>query len=112
MGKSGVRVRACGIDALQHVGIDGGFIVPDEEFQIARRRNRFGRRKPVHQFVKLLLAHSVSPYANSVIDLGDVDGVWLLYPTFAFLRHVIVRIPLVNRSPTMLTFSYIRYAKV
>jgi hypothetical protein len=61
-------LRASRFNALKHLRIDGGFIMHDEEFQIARRFASFRLREPADQFVKLLLAHNISACANSVFD--------------------------------------------
>ena len=55
MGDSGARLRAGRIDAFKHLRIDGGFIVREEEFQVALRGACFRFREPVNQFVNLLL---------------------------------------------------------
>lgn len=55
MGDAGALLRAGRIDAFQHLRIDGSFIVREEEFQVARRGACFRFRKPVNQFVNLLL---------------------------------------------------------
>jgi hypothetical protein len=54
-------VSAGRFDLFKHLRIDGGFIVRQEELQIARRRCRFRFREPVDQFVKLLFAHPFPP---------------------------------------------------
>lgn len=55
MGDAGARLRAGRIDTFKHLRIDGGFIVREEEFQVARRGACFRFREPVNQLVNLLL---------------------------------------------------------
>ena len=56
MGDAGALLRARRIDALEHLRIDRSFIVREQEFQVARRGACFRFRKPVNQFVYLLLS--------------------------------------------------------
>ena len=58
MGNAGALLGAGGIDPFQHLRIDGGLIVCEKEFQIARRGSGFRFREPVDQFVKLWFAHN------------------------------------------------------
>jgi hypothetical protein len=59
-------VSAGRVDLFKHLRIDGSFIVRKEKFQIASRRSCFRFREPVHQFVKLLLAHYSRLYLAAV----------------------------------------------
>ena len=62
MGNSGALLGASRINAPEHLRIDGRLLMREEELQEARRSDRFGFRKPFHQFMKLLFrVHSVSP---------------------------------------------------
>ena len=47
MGDAGALLRAGRINALKHLRIDGGFIVREEEFQVARCGICFRFREPV-----------------------------------------------------------------
>ncbi len=55
MGDAGARLRACRIDTFKHLRIDGGFIVREEEFQVACRSACLRFREPVNQLVNPLL---------------------------------------------------------
>ena len=58
MGNACDLLGAGGIDPFQHLRIDGGLIVCEKEFQIARCGFGFRFREPVDQFVKLWFAHN------------------------------------------------------